>query len=205
MCALCQRYGPFLCKKNILYVSFMCGFMWVLCGFYAPVLCGFYGGHKKEISSYVIFMQPLCACCPSPTVLFWSYKLPWAGFEPWPEEKRQDRVRHWFKVHAKNRKTYHSSRQRETDLYITAAVQNLSTVEIFSGIITECDTYVVNGERTPFVLNMQDLLDNEQRSSEHPHESLFSTPRTQTSEGRRGRRSSRVAEWRDSHARCRGQ
>ena len=146
MCALCQRYGPFLCKKNILYVSFMCGFMWVLCGFYAPVLCGFYGGHKKEISSYVIFMQPLCACCPSPTVLFWSYKLPWAGFEPWPEEKRQERVRHWFKVHAKEPKTYHASRQRKlpyTHGRGSEPVNGRNCLRDYHGV-----GYVVHGEST---------------------------------------------------------
>ena len=48
MCALCQRYEVFLCKKKLLYVSFMYGFMWVLCGFYAPALCGFYADHKKK-------------------------------------------------------------------------------------------------------------------------------------------------------------
>jgi len=165
---------------------------------------GFMGAIKRNFflcDLYATFMRLLSHPGP-PVVSFFSCKV---GFEPSPEKIGQERVRHWFKVHAKKRKTYHASRQRETELYITAAVQSLSTVETFSGIITECDTYVVNGARTPSVLNMQDLLDNEQRLSEHPHESLFSTPRTQTSEGRRGRRSSRVAEWRDSHARCRGQ
>ncbi len=45
------------------------------------------------------------------------------------------------------------------------------------------------------------LLEKEQRPSQHPRGSLCSTPRAQSSEGLRGRRSSRAALWRDSHAR----
>jgi hypothetical protein len=109
-------------------VNFMCGFMWVLWGRSFSYALAHIKTHIKRSFSLCersLCERSLCACAvPARLYLACTISLLTNCQErdsnPWLEQKGQERVRHWFKkVHAKNRKTYHASRQRKSDLPMT--------------------------------------------------------------------------------------
>ncbi len=123
------------------------------------------------------------------------------GFDPSPEKKGQERVRHCFKVHAESRKTCHASGQRKAQLYVTAAVQNLLTVEICYGIITVWDTQSMG--KALLACPVYRSFSTTNKGCLHAHLRACSR-RRELKRARDGKVCAKAElQWINSHARCR--